>query len=84
MLQRCTNKHTHEYPRYGGAGVRVCDRWVTFENFLEDIGERPEGTSLGRYRDTGDYEPGNVAWMTKSEQVAEQKKKRAIAQKAAA
>lgn len=49
--------------------VRVCDRWLDFKNFLEDMGEAPEGMTLDRYPDQrGDYEPGNCRWATTKEQ----------------
>jgi hypothetical protein len=52
---------------YAEQGVTVADRWRKFENFLEDMGEKPEGLRLGREGNTGNYEPGNVRWMTVSE-----------------
>jgi hypothetical protein len=70
MITRCTNPNTRHYPRYGGRGIAVCDRWRnSFENFLADMGERPDGTTLDRYpnRD-GNYEPGNCRWATAKEQ----------------
>jgi hypothetical protein len=78
MWQRCTNPADPNYGLYGGAGVKVAERWEHFENFFEDLGPRPKGTSLGRYEDTGDYAPGNVAWMTDAQQKEEQRKKRAL------
>jgi len=60
------------------AFVKVCRRRHKFENFLADMGERLEGMTLGRYLDSGDYKPGNVRWQTKTQQVAEQMKKRAL------
>jgi hypothetical protein len=68
MKSRCGNPNTARYERYGGAGVKVCDRWMRFSAFLEDMGERPAGTSLGRFGDLGNYEPGNCAWQTPAEQ----------------
>lgn len=71
MRVRCADTQN---PRYGGANppVHVCERWKnSFEAFLADVGSRPEGTSLGRYLDTGDYQPSNVIWMTLAEQHAE-------------
>ena len=62
MKKRCLNPKATKYHRYGGRGVQVCERWLTFENFLADMGERPEGTTLGRHGDKGDYEPGNCSW----------------------
>jgi hypothetical protein len=73
MKSRCLDPNAISYPHYGGAGVKVCDRWLGedgFKNFLADLGERPPGTTLGRFGDVGNYEPGNVAWMTSAEQVA--------------
>jgi hypothetical protein len=78
LINRCENPQASHYEYYGGATppVRVCDRWRnSFEAFLADMGERPAGTSLGRYGDIGNYEPGNCAWQTKREQIAEQKLK---------
>lgn len=68
MRQRCQNPSVTRYKNYGGAGVRVCPRWDSFENFLADMGERPRGTTLGRFGDKGDYAPGNCAWQTPKEQ----------------
>ena len=56
------------YKHYGARGITVADRWHKFENFLEDMGERPEGCTLGRHGDQGNYEPGNVSWQTIAEQ----------------
>jgi hypothetical protein len=78
MLARCFNPNSDHYKWYGRKGVKVCRRWHKFENFLTDMGERPEGMTLGRFLDLGDYEPGNVRWQTKTQQVAEQMKKRAL------
>jgi hypothetical protein len=77
MKSRCTNSNDAAvYARYGGAGVTVCDRWLdSFEHFLADMGERPEGTTLSRFGDVGNYEPGNCAWHTWAQQRAEAKRK---------
>jgi hypothetical protein len=77
-IQRCTNPNHPNYQYYGGSGVNVCDRWLTFENFLADMGERPEGTSLGRILDMGDYEPGNAFWQTSKEQALARRNRRAL------
>lgn len=63
MKQRCHNKKSEHYHLYGALGVKVCDRWMhSFENFLEDMGERPEGMTLDRINPYGNYEPGNCRW----------------------
>lgn len=64
MKERCYMKSNISYKNYGAKGVTVCDRWLTFANFLEDMGERPEGCVLSRNNDSGNYEPGNVSWKT--------------------
>jgi hypothetical protein len=78
MIRRRTDRNNDRWARYGGANppVRVCDRWLRFENFLDDMGERPEGMTLGRFGDIGNYERGNCAWMTEAEQKAEARTKR--------
>lgn len=64
MRFRCNNKNDKGYPNYGGRGIRVCKRWNTFTNFLEDMGEPPEGLSLDRINVDGNYEPSNCRWAT--------------------
>jgi len=76
MINRCTSPKSTGHEHYFDAGITVCDRWRVFENFLADMGERPEGRTLGRYGDVGNYEPENCAWQTMREQKAEQKIKR--------
>lgn len=70
ILSRCRNPNRKSFPRYGGRGIEVCDRWVSGENgisgfecFLIDVGNRPSGSlSIDRINVNGDYEPGNVRW----------------------
>ena len=68
MMRRCYEPGHNRFYSYGAKGVTVCERWHTYANFLADMGERPEGCTLGRHGDQGNYEPGNVSWQTTSEQ----------------
>lgn len=69
MKQRCFNSNAPDFDRYGGRGIKVCERWRTsFSAFLEDMGERPEGYTLDRIDNEGDYELDNCKWSTGSEQ----------------
>jgi len=68
MIQRCTNIGHCSYGKYGGRGITVCDRWLKFDAFLVDVGERPSGKTLDRIDVNGNYELTNVRWATRSEQ----------------
>jgi hypothetical protein len=69
MIGRCERPSDPGFERYGGVGVRVCDRWrESFAAFLADMGERPAGTTLDRIKSPGDYEPGNCRWATRATQ----------------
>lgn len=68
MIQRCTNKKCGGYENYGGRGIAVCERWLKFKNFVADMGQRPDGKSIDRKDNDGNYEPSNCRWATKAEQ----------------
>lgn len=69
MIHRCHNPKSSDYAYYGGKGIKVCERWHTFENFLADMFPKPDGGTLDRYPNkSGNYEPGNVRWATRREQ----------------
>lgn len=74
MIGRCYHPGNASYPAYGGRGITVCDRWLTFENFLEDMGERPSlDHSIDRREVNGNYDAGNCRWLTRAEQNARRK-----------
>ena len=70
MKTRCSNEKYPGWKNYGGRGIAVCVRWKnSFENFLADMGQRPENTTLDRYPNPdGNYEPGNCRWATAKQQ----------------
>lgn len=69
IKQRCTSEGSPAWKYYGGRGIKMCDRWInSFENFLEDVGEKPfDSAQLDRTDNNGNYEPSNVRWVTPAE-----------------
>lgn len=68
MKARCTNTNHRAWKNYGGRGIIVCARWQSFQNFLIDMGEKPDNRSLDRKNNNGNYEPKNCRWATLMEQ----------------
>lgn len=62
MVRRCTDPRHDKFEQYGAAGITVCERWMTFDNFLADMGERPENDTIDRIEGHIGYEPGNCRW----------------------
>lgn len=79
ILIRCENRNAKCYYRYGGIGIKVCDRWHRFENFLEDMGIKPSPKhSIDRIDVAGNYEPSNCRWATPVEQARNKRNNRLV------
>ena len=69
MKLRCEDPANKSFKYYGARGITYCERWKVFENFIEDMGLRPEGKTLDRIDPDGNYEPSNCRWLTPTEQI---------------
>lgn len=78
MLTRCTNPKTACYSRYGARGITVCEEWKVFDNFLRDMGERPEGKTLDRINNCLGYSKENCRWATAAEQGRNNRRNRMV------
>lgn len=77
MLRRCLNPQDTDWEKYGGRGIKVCDQWAnSFESFLSDMGVKPNGLTLERKNNDGNYEPDNCCWASYRDQNLNRRKQR--------
>lgn len=74
MKQRCLNPKHKQYQDYGGRGIKICKRWMKFEQFLKDMGVRPDGLTLDRINVDGSYCKRNCRWADKITQANNKRK----------
>lgn len=76
MISRCNNPKDSDYKAWGGRGIKVCKRWLKFENFFVDMGLKPKKLTLDRINNEGNYKKINCRWATSFQQARNQRIKK--------